>query len=98
MEYYSEYCIRCHGDGAGDHIHPALTITPKLGSPTALARVILHGQAGLHSPQSLMPAMPEIPDEEISALIVYLGATFGGYNYEYSDVLEIVGDVRTESR
>lgn len=96
-EYYAEYCIRCHGDGSGDHINPPLKNAKILQDQNALADVIINGRAGVYTPYSLMPAMPEITDEEAVALIAYLRQAFGELSTEEAAAANAVAQARGHS-
>jgi len=75
-EIFAEYCIRCHANGTGDELNPPLIGSPALQDETRLARIILHGQAGESVVRGIMPAMPEMSDEEIAAVIAYIRSRF----------------------
>jgi mono/diheme cytochrome c family protein len=77
-QIFAEYCIRCHANGTGDQLNPPLIGSPALQDETHLARIILHGQAGESVVRGIMPAMPEMTDEEIAAAIAYIRSRFAG--------------------
>lgn len=68
---YEARCAACHGnEGEGRGSFPALAGNPLLDDEEAVAAVVRSGRG-------VMPAFPQLSEEEISALTTYLRTTWG---------------------
>jgi mono/diheme cytochrome c family protein len=102
-EVYQKRCLFCHqADGSGvPGMFPPLIGTPKvLGAPDSLIRIVI---SGLKGPTELkgvtyrqaMPAVGNISDEEITAVLNYVRTSWGNKAKEITT--ENVKNVRAQT-
>lgn len=73
---YRQHCLSCHqadGRGAAD-FSPSILESPLIGDPLGMAALIVTGRDAPDSHwMTVMPAYPQLSDQELAALIDYLG-------------------------